>query len=654
MSTTELALARSGHAADLAPLAGPSPIDTFMLLDAYAGGLVTIDDARPDAIATISAGEMVTGQNGKSIPAASRDGKIHFHGDPARAPGLVKALEATKFKSLTIAFPFDDPRHFLQMRFMEYSQTRLLAYGDERSIHTITPLNADDEKSPAIHADLAAGTDEYKAVVARCKVYVSVYFALADWMGDEPIVIFPDGVGALYRLRFTSRHSLRSIHTTLKETAAWTNGRLAGVPFELRIDYSQVGDSRGIKRKIPVWHIATKPPTGQMISSRNYRSIMQAALASGAQLGLPAPRPETLEMALAEPAEPDLDELTDDQAELLQRGGKCDADYWKRRFHSLVDGTPIDSDDARARWFRGYTNGRTTSLAAFLANASDSDAAAMIERVQDDLGIPDDARESRQAPTTREQPLTRQQFLEAAYRMGHPEDRPLIAAALGYSSLGRLSVDHTWDEALEALERLSDGLPAWPESESDEAPVGALWSDERAVSEEEALPGDEDVDDGGPPDTLESLEERLSEEDAEAVEMGQSRPDDIEPAPAANPFDVLMAEAAAQKANADPLAASAQDAIRAVRKLVGELRTTNSGHPTLEHRHELRDAFVQTLMLSGPDIQPFLNALFGPNFSAIGDLTRSQIAALLAWIQRSNGRARQQASAIVQTSGTGR
>ena len=131
-------------------LAVGTPVHEFRALDTYAGGLS--DEApRLEALATISAGRKVlyAGDNpahkGKSFPqAAKRDDErhIYLHDTMGRAPGLAAALEAGHYRRLTVAFPFDDPAAFVQQRFVAYSATALLAYGDQDSM-TIIRLRKD-------------------------------------------------------------------------------------------------------------------------------------------------------------------------------------------------------------------------------------------------------------------------------------------------------------------------------------------------------------------------------------------------------------------------------------------------------------------------------------------------------------------------------
>ena len=374
--------------ARLAPLT--SLVEGFQPLDTYAGGL-SPEPPRLDALATISAGHRLPGKDGHAgNPAVSRDGTIYLHDATGRAPGLAKALADGKNKRLTIAFPLDDPHLFIQQRYVSYSATRLLAYGDQDKLEVIS------EKG--VHTEHAAGTDTYKHLVATtCKVAVSIYFTLAEWTPDGPAVVFPDGLG-LYRLRTTSRHSLRSIIGTLKYISRFTKGRLAGVPFTLSIDYREVSDPTGAKRTIPCWTIVMQPPETIKLDSRTFAPLMQASLAAGGALMLPAPSAETVDAEIeyglqsplneedtveaAEVAEP-----TDEEVALLNRGGPCDAGKWTKLWHVTAKGTPYDDPSARKRLITGFTLGATGSLSAYLRTATEQEAEELVSCLTENIQL---------------------------------------------------------------------------------------------------------------------------------------------------------------------------------------------------------------------------------------------------------------------------
>lgn len=347
--------------------------EPFYLLDKYAEGGIAEATPRIDALATISAGQKST-KDGKFFPTRSRDGKMFLHDADNRAPGLKAAMEATGYKSLTVAFPFNDLRSILQQRFTLYTASQLRAYGDENGI-TVT----DDKGDRVTHL---AGTSEYERIIPQCEVSSSVYFHLARWnKNGQPEVYFPDGLG-LYRLRFTSRNSSRAIVSNLQTTARFMGGVLAGIPFELRIVNREVSDSKSKRQTIPVWTVTFNPPAELSFTSRNFRAIAAEAIEQGKLLMLPAPAAETFETELASGQEPDLDEITDEGIEVLVQGGLCDKEHYTRLWFATVKDTPYASDEARAVFIRTHceTYGlpETDSLATFLERSSDAQAGELI------------------------------------------------------------------------------------------------------------------------------------------------------------------------------------------------------------------------------------------------------------------------------------
>ena len=358
---------------DLAPV-NDDPgraLGEFDVLDVYAAGVAT-EEPRVEAIATISAGYT----NEKGLPQRSTDGTIYLHDPEGRAPGLAGALARTDRKSLTIAFPFDDPRQFIQQRFVKYSKTRLLAYGDQFGVTVINDKGQRTEFSRDEHPT------EYAREVAECKTAFSVYFVLIEWHGDQPLIVFPDGMG-FYRIRFSGRNSARSFMGQMKLLTRFTNGRLAGIPFDLRITNREVSDPTGAKRKIPVFVPTMKAP-GMRLNSANFRGVLQSSLHQAERLQLMPPTPETVEDAEREVAPVDLDESIDVQAvptpestvteddgrvidvttgeiledpsehDLAQLQSPLDYDTERARFFAIVQGSPLDNDEEREQLVRDY------------------------------------------------------------------------------------------------------------------------------------------------------------------------------------------------------------------------------------------------------------------------------------------------------------
>ncbi len=503
--STDKALERR-QAGQLAQASPTSLIDAYQILDVYAGG-VSDEPARVESIATISAGFRGAGSGDRpGAPQRSRDGTIYLHDATGRAAGLKRALDASGGKRLTIAFPFDDPRLFIHARFMRYSASALEAFGDETHLMV--------QAQGRGYARVEAGTEEYRRQLATCKTSVSVYFCLAEWTQDGPEIVFPDGVGAYYRLRFTSRHSLRSIVSGLKSVGQFTQGRIAGVPFDLSIDYREVAGPDGKKRTIPVWTIAMKPPTGLRLSSGNFSTVMGMALEQGAALMLPAPEPPTLETALEDGPEADLDEtviegvsreVTDEDIRLLERGGRCNVEHYRNFWHSVVRGTRLENNEARAAWMRAYTQGRNEagSLIQFLERSTDKEASemiaavdAMLRREQAERAAPPPPK-----PTTNGKRSYRDLFgedsdgpLEQA-QQPEPFDRAKQAAE--YTRLVQLVVDRGHKQAAKIRSKTSDQLDDDVLAES----VARLQSWEKTLPPVEkpqptvvALPLDEEAD----------------------------------------------------------------------------------------------------------------------------------------------------------------
>jgi len=392
----------------------PDSAAEFALLDVYDEAPASLGQARPDALATISAGDRgEPGRDGKpGLPRVSRDGKIVLHDDEKRAPGLRAALEATEYKSLTVAFPFSDLRLFWQERFSRYSATRLEVYGDADELREIVVGPNGSE-----HVLYLAGSAEYDRLRKSSKVSTSIYFALASWerlaSGWTPRILFPDGL-ALYRLRTTSRHSRRNLLGALQSASKFTGGQIAGLPFELRLTYREVPDPTGAKRRIPVWSLLFKPPEAIALSTNTWPSLRDAAIAEGrvlqSQPALQAPQPETWQMAESEqdiPAEPSDEDL----ARMLAGDSPADADHWRRVWFTVTDHTVYSQDAARHAFFKRYTEGRTSSLAGFLKEATNGEAEAMIEAAVEDLnlasgvGAPTNIQTRPPLPATREERL---------------------------------------------------------------------------------------------------------------------------------------------------------------------------------------------------------------------------------------------------------
>ena len=372
---------------------------TFRRLDPYAGG-ASNEAPRVTPLALISAGYRAQGKDGHvGLPHATRPGdeqQIHLHDPMNQAPGLRAALEANGWDHLTIAFPLDDPRAFISQIFTRYSSTRLEAYGDSTQIVFIDNRRQtlDANHGEPMHRVFPAGSPEYERLVRTCKADTRIHFCLAEWTDDGSEVVFPDGLPGIYAVRTTSRTSVRAILGTIAYTSTFTNGKIAGLPWTLRIVHRpNVSGPDGTMRQIPVWSIVTQPPEGVRLSSRSFRQIATAALREGAQLMLPGAATPTLE-ELAEdgPVESDFEvnEPTEEQMLMLDSGGKADQAHWTRSWHAMArgivwqhDGKDYDltTDGGRSQFIWQATGGKTGSLSAFLQTATEEQAAELIARL---------------------------------------------------------------------------------------------------------------------------------------------------------------------------------------------------------------------------------------------------------------------------------
>ena len=348
--------------------------EEFRVLDVY-GPPSTPVAPRVDWLATLSAGTKTTSQNGKEVPSASRDGRLYLHDESGRATELAKLLAASDGKRLTIAVASDRLADVIQQSYRRYSATAVEVFGDDLSLTEIV----DGRRTT-----WPVGTARYEELRATCKVAWSLYFVLARWVGQQSQLCFPDGFG-MYRWRSTSRHSLASVVGKLQEIQGLTGGRLTGVPLELSLTYRDVAGGDGKRHKIPVCTLALKPPEAIQLTSGNFRELISGALREGEALRmLPAPRPETLADALRDAGEEADDSIIDLRptgaavAQVQTAAVACDASYWRGAWFASARGTDLESDWARAAFLHEYTEGQTTSLAEYLATATEEQASGLI------------------------------------------------------------------------------------------------------------------------------------------------------------------------------------------------------------------------------------------------------------------------------------
>lgn len=429
-------------------LVTPSPVDDFKILDIHGKDGVS-QQAHLDALATISAGyrDKPAEQGKLGSPKRSLDGTIFVHDDKdrPRATNLRRILAENGGKRLTIAFPSNDPRDFIQMRFVEYTASSLKTYGDESELSVLDGGGG--------RTVFRAGTEGYERALGKCKTAVSVYFLLAKWdENGNPRILMPDGTG-LYRLRFVSRNSIQSIMAQLRDVSRLTAGQLMGIPFDLAIYYREASDGKGAKHRIPVWTITFAPPSGIELSSENFAFLAQKGLKEGRKLSLPAPRPETWETAEQDGAEmphADLDRPapsepmvvegsvievepavvtpSDAEMDLLKRGGACDKDKWTKAWFAAVRATRYDSDEARHAFIHDFSGGRTGSLSAFLDEATETEAAELLGVLAEEL-LPAVGDEPEAPPDDAD-------FVPATAEEPPAEEQPAVAETLPVGAAG--------------------------------------------------------------------------------------------------------------------------------------------------------------------------------------------------------------------------
>lgn len=322
-----------------------------------------------DNLATVSAGF----KREDGVPVVSRDGTIHISDPEGRAPGLAKILAENGRKHLTIAVPSNNWRDFIQMTFRKETKTTLQAFGDAESITELIPV--DGGKSPARRVVHAAGSPGYEQLKAECKVSTSITFILADYAPDGTIFYpFPDSIGT-YRLRTTSEHTAENLINCLKLIAQLNRGQVAGIPITTRLSYPQKTNPAGVKGKAPVWVFGVKQPPGMMLTSKNLPQLAAGA-AEAIGLSLPALPP-------GEDIDDVIEEISATKLNALTTG--VDPDKVRRTFFAIVKGTRWDSDEARAHFLDGYTDGAFNSLAKFLETATPESADELLAAIQEQI-----------------------------------------------------------------------------------------------------------------------------------------------------------------------------------------------------------------------------------------------------------------------------
>lgn len=375
-------------------LAVPSPVADFRALDKYAGGMQE-ERVRQGWLATISAGykrpkrgdENKPPDQQQMVPQATREEDkhhIHLHDD---APGLDAALQATNYRRLTIAFLHNDPHLFIQPTFRKYAASGLVLFGTHEKL-TVWEGDARNRR----RRDVFAGEAEYAALLAdpEVKVHTDVFFVLARWLdGRNSELYWPDGSG-VYRLRMTSRHSLNSLLSTLKnDIAPYTHDHVAGIPLDMFLRFPTVQKPDGVRQKIARWEWRMNPP--EPLTTTIWRAAITSGMEQAQAVHVLPPRTVTADDAAAEDFgafEDDsvIDAPSDERLQRMQQEGPlCDPQQVEAAYFAMVRGTDLDGGPARANLVRSFTNGETGSLAQMLEDCSQERADAFLAMVRDRL-----------------------------------------------------------------------------------------------------------------------------------------------------------------------------------------------------------------------------------------------------------------------------
>lgn len=365
---------------------GGGKVNDLTLLDPYAGR-VGLEESRVDPIATISAGYR---DKQSGLPQASRNGEIHIHDPEARAIGLADALKRGGGKQLTIALVHEPNAGGFRQRFSKYSRTALEAFGDENSITCIgekdgkpvrTTFYACRPLDPALHEwwdglSAEAQADQkakHERTMLTCKADTFIYFCLAEWDQAGPRMVFPDGFGC-YRLRMTSRNSVRNFLAAVRDIGGFTGGKVAGIPLTISIHLKDVAAPDGKRRNVPVWSFVMRPPVQLALGVSDVRNALTRGLNEVSQLALPAPDEPSLEAAAV-----DLDSALDEEAiEKLGRGS-VDSKSFRATFFAIAAETVLEDKSGRAPFLLGACKElgfdfSTDSLAEFVTLASPEQA----------------------------------------------------------------------------------------------------------------------------------------------------------------------------------------------------------------------------------------------------------------------------------------
>lgn len=219
-----------------------------------------------------------------------------------------------------------------------------------------------------------------------------------------------------------------------------------------------------------------------MISSRSFAPLMRSALAEGQALMLPVPASESLEAASTDILDVDLDEPSESDIALLERGGRCDKRHYTKLWHALVRDTSLASKEGRGAFLDDMSDQRYDSLSLFLDQASESDAALLIECARDylvergELTAADDVDDDSDTPA---RPRFTGDDYERTYGAAYAEEDAQKPSQSAEKSAKRVKLEDGYAKLLDIAREAGVEMPAldfeWTDDELEV--TGKHWRD---------------------------------------------------------------------------------------------------------------------------------------------------------------------------------